>query len=211
MVHPCRSVAEGDRVESNERFYRRRAVEERMAAQRAMTEQARAWHAKLAEDFAERALICAESPPIGVALTASPAWAQDPPPVVITGGLDFVNQYNFRGIRQNTDGISIWPYVDFGFTPYRGDGGLKTVGVNLGTWNAFNTQINEDDFGTDNKWYESDIYATLGLGFGPATLGFTYTAYTSPADLFTTVHELAVKASGAASAAAGGSPWLASP
>jgi hypothetical protein len=42
-------------VESNERYYRRRAVEERMAAQRAMTDTARAWHAKLAEDFAQRA------------------------------------------------------------------------------------------------------------------------------------------------------------
>jgi hypothetical protein len=45
-------------VESNERYYRRRAVEERMAAQRAVTEQARAWHTKLAEDFAARAGIC---------------------------------------------------------------------------------------------------------------------------------------------------------
>jgi hypothetical protein len=43
-------------VESNERYYRRRAIEERMAAQRAVTEQARAWHAKLAEDFATRAI-----------------------------------------------------------------------------------------------------------------------------------------------------------
>ena len=42
-------------VESNERYYRRRAVEERMAAQRAVTETARAWHSKLAQDFAERA------------------------------------------------------------------------------------------------------------------------------------------------------------
>ena len=42
-------------MESDQRYYRRRAVEERMAAQRAMTEQARAWHAKLAADFAERA------------------------------------------------------------------------------------------------------------------------------------------------------------
>ena len=41
-------------MESNERYYRRRAVEERMAAQRAVTEAARAWHAKLAEDFAAR-------------------------------------------------------------------------------------------------------------------------------------------------------------
>jgi hypothetical protein len=45
-------------VVSNERYYRRRAIEERMAAQRAVTETARAWHAKLAEDFAERASAC---------------------------------------------------------------------------------------------------------------------------------------------------------
>lgn len=45
-------------MESNERYYRRRAVEERMAARRAVTEVARAWHAKLAEDFAERAAAC---------------------------------------------------------------------------------------------------------------------------------------------------------
>jgi len=42
-------------VESNERYYRRRAVKERMEAQRAVTETARAWHSKLAEDFAQRA------------------------------------------------------------------------------------------------------------------------------------------------------------
>lgn len=47
----------GPEMESNQRYYRRRAVEERMAAQRAVTEQARAWHAKLAEDFAQRAAI----------------------------------------------------------------------------------------------------------------------------------------------------------
>jgi hypothetical protein len=48
-------------VESNERYYRRRAIEERMAAQRAVTETARAWHSKLAHDFAERASVCTMS------------------------------------------------------------------------------------------------------------------------------------------------------
>lgn len=43
-------------VESNERYYRRRAIEERFAARRAITDQAKAWHAKLAEDFAARAI-----------------------------------------------------------------------------------------------------------------------------------------------------------
>ena len=42
-------------MESNKRFYMRRAAEERTAAHRAMTEQARMWHAKLAADFADRA------------------------------------------------------------------------------------------------------------------------------------------------------------
>jgi hypothetical protein len=142
---------------------------------------------------------------LAVVITASPAWAQDPAPVVVvTGGLDLVNQYNFRGIRQNTEGVSIWPYVDFGFTPYTGDGGLKSVGLNLGTWNAFHTEINEDDFGTGNKWYESDLYATLGLGFGATALAVTYTSYTSPADIFAHVKELAVKLSVDDSARMGG-------
>ena len=42
-------------MESNQRFYMRRAAEERTAAHRAVTEQARQWHHKLAVDFAQRA------------------------------------------------------------------------------------------------------------------------------------------------------------
>ena len=41
-----------------------------MAAQRAITEQARTWHAKLADDFAERASACADSTSNGLAATA---------------------------------------------------------------------------------------------------------------------------------------------
>jgi len=47
-------------MESNHRFYMRRAAEERSAARRAMTEQARTWHAKLALDFAARAAVSNE-------------------------------------------------------------------------------------------------------------------------------------------------------
>jgi hypothetical protein len=57
-------------VESNERYYRRRAVEERMAAQRAITEAARVWHAKLAEDFAARAMDCTSAACTQTAVTA---------------------------------------------------------------------------------------------------------------------------------------------
>ena len=57
-------------MESNERYYRRRAVEERMAARRAISETARAWHAKLAEDFAERA---ASACPAAAVVCSTPA------------------------------------------------------------------------------------------------------------------------------------------
>jgi hypothetical protein len=46
------------RMVSNQRFYLRRAAEERTAAQRAITPQAREWHSKLAHDFAQRAIEC---------------------------------------------------------------------------------------------------------------------------------------------------------
>ncbi len=44
-------------MESNQRYYLRRAAEERTAARRAMTAEARDWHSKLAQDFAQRAMI----------------------------------------------------------------------------------------------------------------------------------------------------------
>lgn len=45
-------------MESNQRFYLRRAAEERTAALRSVTPQAREWHSKLAQDFARRASEC---------------------------------------------------------------------------------------------------------------------------------------------------------
>src|SRR5512139_810580 len=75
-----------------------------------------------------------------VALVATEAAAQDKV-ATVTGGFDVSSQYNFRGIRQNTEGASLWPFVDLGLSPFKGDGGLKAVTVNAGMWNAFHTQI----------------------------------------------------------------------
>ncbi|MEO7787105.1 MAG: hypothetical protein ABIR77_04690 [Sphingomicrobium sp.] len=43
-------------MESNQRYYLRRAQEERTAAVRSVTPQAREWHSKLAADFAARVM-----------------------------------------------------------------------------------------------------------------------------------------------------------
>jgi hypothetical protein len=139
-----------------------------------------------------------------VASLAGSASAQ----VVVTGGVDVTNRYSFRGIRQNAGEASIWPYIDFGGTLAKGDGSVKSVSINVGTWNAFHTEkddaINLDGELTSNKWYESDLYGTLGLGFGGGvSLGTTYTSYMSPGNYFGHVKELAFKLSVDDSAALG--------
>ena len=53
---PSKCLGEVYDMESNQRFYLRRAAEERTAAHRAITPAAREWHAKLAQDFAQRAI-----------------------------------------------------------------------------------------------------------------------------------------------------------
>jgi hypothetical protein len=129
---------------------------------------------------------------------AAPAAAQDVNPnsgaVSISGGLDFTSAYMFRGIPQDESGVILWPYFDLGLSVYEGDGGLKSVSVNLGTWNSLHSGDAGLDSTADKLWYESDFYTTLGLGFGGGTsLGVTYTAYTSPNGLFTTTKEIGLK------------------
>jgi hypothetical protein len=56
---------------SNQRYYMRRAAEERAAAARAITPQAREWHSKLARDFAARAEACTATVKAPVAIDAT--------------------------------------------------------------------------------------------------------------------------------------------
>ncbi len=132
------------------------------------------------------------------AATASPARAQgstDPNPgaLTLTGGFDFANAYFFRGIFQDDTGVVMWPYGDLGFALHSGDGVLKSVGVNIGTWNSLHTGDAGSSGPTGKLWYESDFYAGATLGFGSTTVGVTYTAYSSPNQMFGTVKELSFK------------------
>ena len=139
--------------------------------------------------FAAAALLCGA--------TAS-AQSADPNKgaITITGGIDFVNAYHFRGIPQDegTFGSIFWPYADLGITLTSGDGALKTIAVNVGTWNSMHTSGASLGSDIGRMWYESDFYATLGFGFGGGTsFGITYTAYTSPNSAFEWVKEIAFK------------------
>ena len=133
----------------------------------------------------------------------APAIAQDDPnpgALTFTGGLDFPTIYFFRGIRQETDPkLTMWPYGDLGIALFSGDGGLKSVGVNVGVWNSLHTGSSgsdEETGGNGHAHYEEDFYTTLNMGFGGGiTVGATYMALTSPNLRFNTVKEFQLKVS----------------
>jgi hypothetical protein len=126
------------------------------------------------------------------AQTATTAPDPNPGNVTVTTTVDGVSTYMFRGIRQHSTGMALWPVADIGFAAYSGDGGLKSTTVNLGSWNSLHTGDTGQDGPTGKLWYESDFYSKLTLGFGGGTsLAALYTAYTSPNNAFTTVKEIA--------------------
>jgi hypothetical protein len=132
------------------------------------------------------------------AAAQAPAASTDPNPgkMTLTGSFDGVSTYMFRGIRQHSTGIALWPVADLGLAVYSGDKTLKSATVNVGTWNSLHTGDTGQDGPTGKLWYESDFYSKLNLGFGGGTSVATlYTAYTSPNNAFTTVKEIAFQLS----------------
>ncbi len=130
---------------------------------------------------------------------AVPGFGQDatdnqPRPIAITAGFDLLNQYVFRGVRQNSTALVVWPSVDVILTPLSRDGALEKVMVDVGYWNSLNSGDTGSGGPIGDVWYESRYHATLGLAFARGvSVGTTYTVYTSPNEMFTTVEELAVR------------------
>src|SRR5262245_8386251 len=99
----------------------------------------------------------------GIAI-ATPASAQapaaDPNPgnLTLTGSFDLVSTYMFRGIRQNSTGVALWPAADLGIALYSTDkGGVRSASVNVGTWNSLHTGDTGSDGPSGKLWYESDF------------------------------------------------------
>ncbi|MCC7008991.1 MAG: hypothetical protein IT184_09265 [Acidobacteria bacterium] len=104
--------------------------------------------------------------------------------VTVTGALDFPTLYLFRGIRQEADPkLTFQPFVNVAVAA------SDKATVNVGSWNSIHTGSTKDGYGA---FYESDIYGSVAMTpGGKVNPTILYTAYTSPADAFKTVHELA--------------------
>jgi len=139
--------------------------------------------------------------PTLIVLLSSFAMAQDPPPVepdrmpserVVRGsfGIDFTNQYFFRGILQENQGFITQPWWELGYGLYEGEDWLRKLDLTFGQWNS----LHEGPTGTQGgnaMWYESQFHIGLdALVDERLHLGTHYVAYHSPNSSFTTIEEL---------------------
>jgi hypothetical protein len=124
----------------------------------------------------------ATAQPSAAGSTAAPAATQEAAPakrVTVTTGVDFTSAYLFRGIRQHSGGTIAQPSYDLGIALGHG------VSANVGGWNSVHSTA------AAGNWYESDVYGAVTFTAGKLKPGLLYTSYTSPADSFATVQELA--------------------
>jgi len=116
--------------------------------------------------------------------------------ITLTGSMDASNAYFFRGIPQDDTGLILWPAADLGIALRSGGKTVRSVAVNLGTWNSLHTGITGLDGPSGKLWYESNFWTSVRVGFaGGVNVAATYTAYTSPNGAFPSVKELSFKAS----------------
>ncbi len=122
----------------------------------------------------------ATQPPTTTSAPApAPAEGSAPKIYTVTTGLDFTSAYFFRGIPQHSGGTIAQPYGDVAFAFKHG------ITADVGTWNSIHSTA------AAGNWYERDYFGSLTFTAGKLKPGLLYTSYTSPADSFATVKELA--------------------
>ena len=115
----------------------------------------------------------------------TPAAAQNNGNVSLSSGVDFVNQYYFRGIVQETGGLIAQPFLD-------GSISFGAASITAGTWSSLHSRGDEGFAGAPGSFYETDFYAGIGGAAGPVGLDITYTAYMSPRGSWGTTKEIAL-------------------
>ena len=118
-----------------------------------------------------------------VGFSANNASAQNDGNVSVSTGIDFVNDYYFRGIVQETKGSISQPYIEAGLAIN------DNVSLTAGTWQSLHSQ--QDKTSTVPSWYESDFYAGVGFGADAVGIDITYTKYMSPRGSWGSVKEIA--------------------
>jgi hypothetical protein len=129
------------------------------------------------------------------AAAAQTAAAPSPGAVSVGASFDALNHYVFRGVLQNATKVAMWPAIEIGIRPYRGDGALKSVGLTAEFWNSLHTGDTGRDGPQGKLWYETraSVGIELQLG-GGLSVTSAYQAFVSPSEMFDTVKEVSFAA-----------------
>ena len=127
-------------------------------------------------------------PPAEPAPRSSAEAAPDPSPLVVTGGIDFRDQYFFRGYNFVSSGVIAQPYVQVGYTIFRDQNLALTP--HGGAWFDFTENQGPNP---PTHFHEFRGNGGLAVQSGSLSLDFQYVQYRSPSDAFQgTVHEVGV-------------------
>ncbi len=107
----------------------------------------------------------------------------------LSGGVDYVTAYIFRGFEYQDAGLIYQPYAQLNIAAYSKDDFSITPYVGL--WNS----IHERSEPGDGNWWEEDVYGGVDVKVGSWTIGGIYTFYTYPNNAAEEVQEAGLKLS----------------
>lgn len=105
-------------------------------------------------------------------------------------GVNYSSAFFPRGFRAEDDGLIIQPYASLMYDLYNKDDVMVTAMV--GVWNSFHDRAtgSPTNDSLEDKWFESDIFAGIGVETGDWAFETRYIWMTSPSDAFSTMQEL---------------------
>lgn len=133
-----------------------------------------------------------QEPVVATEVKESEPSAPNTGKLAVSGGVDLMTAYFFRGYMQEDQGLILQPYANLYFKVC--DTEDAKVNFYVGTWNSIHSEGTlAATSGGPDAWFESDFLTGIDIISGNFTVGFIYTAYTYPGGAFETIQELGVK------------------
>ena len=108
-------------------------------------------------------------------------------------GVDFTNEYYFRGIAQENQGFIAQPWAELGIALYENDNSgevIDTIGLTFGVWNSIHDGPSGSSGAPNDAFYEFDAYVGVAVGLLDVwEVSGQYQVLNSPSNAFATTQE----------------------
>lgn len=110
--------------------------------------------------------------------------------LTLSGGVDVVSSYVFRGYEYQDSGYIVQPWAQLNATAWE-CGDTYSLTPYIGVWG----DIQEEEQPGDKHLWETDYYAGVDFRMADWTLGAIYTLYSAPGDAFDDIYEFGLRLS----------------